>query len=60
MSGDGDSEFFRKEARERLARREGIDLSFGLSQMRHWITLFAALLLGAAALRLSYLLFAAV
>jgi len=56
VSGGGDSEIFRKEARERLARQEGIELPLGLSQMRHWITLVAAALLGAAAVLLLYLL----
>ncbi len=56
MSGGGDAEIFRKEARERLARPEGIDLSLGLSQMRYWITIFSLLLLGAAALLLLYIL----
>lgn len=60
MSGGGDGEIFRKEARDRLARQDGIDLPLGLSQIRYWITLFAAVLLGAAALLLLYLLLATV
>lgn len=59
MNSGDDAEIFRKEARDRLARQEGIDLPLGLSQRRHRITLVALVLLAAAALLLSYLELAA-
>jgi hypothetical protein len=55
VTGGDDGEIFRKEARERRTRQEGIDLPLGLSQMRQWITLLAAVLLAAALLLLHLL-----